>query len=67
MVSWYEYLRIRCPLCGTQHLEDCPNRYSHVESEKCSCDAGCETCDWTGTIMLTVGGHAIAYPLRRIV
>ena len=37
--------------------------YPRVESVPCTCGSGCNDCDWTGTILRTVGGRAL--PRRR--
>lgn len=46
-----------CPGCGTDHRDDCPNKFPHAASEQCPCDGGCNDCDWTGTRLWTAGGH----------
>lgn len=54
MTAW---THIPCPVCGIEHRDDCENRFERGESRKCDCENGCNNCDWTGTLLLVVGGH----------
>ena len=54
-----------CPICGTEHRDDCPNKFGRVVSESCSCVDGCNECDWVGTRLWTSGGHKKVRSLNR--
>lgn len=46
-----------CPVCGTEHRDDCPNKFERLVPEVCGCDGGCPDCDELGIRLVPTGGH----------
>jgi hypothetical protein len=54
-----------CPVCGTEHRSDCPNKYETLTTEPCSCKDGCPRCDYLGSRIVRIPGHTRFARLER--